>query len=258
MSQDSLNILYEDPSVVVCAKPHGIATQSRSVRALDMESMLKTYIYQHDSQKKENYPQTKEPYLAVIHRLDQPVSGILVFAKTPSAAKRLNLQLQNKQFKKYYRALTDGVPAQTQGILENYLTKNGRTNTSQICSPDSPGAKYARLEYHTISIGDTAVSKSLFEFSREDIRFFKSSDPRTAELEIRLDTGRHHQIRVQLAAMGCPIAGDTKYHSSVNPSVSNTKFSPPPLKLCAFRLEFFHPVSGAPMSFQLAEDVKSN
>lgn len=257
MSQNSLNILYEDSSLVVCAKPHGIATQSRNISTRDMESMLKTYLYQHDSQIKKNYPQAKEPYLAVIHRLDQPVSGILVFAKTPSSAKALNLQLQKKQFQKYYRALTTGFPVEKQGVLENYLIKNGRTNTSQICSRNTSGAKYARLEYQTVSIGDTIVSKGLFDPSAEDPRFFKSSDPNTAELEIQLDTGRHHQIRVQLAAIDCPIVGDTKYNSKIKQpaGIRNTRQF---LHLCAFHLSFFHPVSGASMSFHLTEDILSD
>lgn len=255
MSQSSLNILYEDPSLIVCAKPHGIATQSKNIGARDMESMLKTYIYQHCSPKNKNYSQTREPYLAVIHRLDQPVSGILVFSKTPQSARALNLQLQKKQFRKYYRALTDGIPAKNQGVLEDYLVKDGRTNTSRICSPDSPGAKYARLEYYTVAVGASPIPGDNSGHSVKEECFFKNPSSDQAELEIHLDTGRHHQIRVQLASMGCPIAGDTKYHSLSSKAAPPSRETGAILQLCAFHLEFFHPLSGAPMSFHLTEDV---
>ena len=111
MSQSSLNILYEDPSLIVCAKPHGIATQSRNIGARDMESMLKTYIYQHCSPKNKNYSQTREPYLAVIHRLDQPVSGILVFSKTPQSARALESPAAKEAVTENITALSlDGTP----------------------------------------------------------------------------------------------------------------------------------------------------
>lgn len=257
MVQNPLNILYEDSSLAVCAKPHGIATQSRNISARDMESMLKTYISQQRSTNTQKNPRTREPYLAVIHRLDQPVSGILVFAKTQAAAKALSSQLQNRQFRKYYRALTDGIPPREQGVLEDHLVKNGRTNSSQICSPDSPGAKYARLEYQTISVGETILSRGLTDDAVQDARFFKDASPQTAELEIHLDTGRHHQIRVQLAAIGCPIIGDAKYHPLPGRSGAGAPGLQRPLMLCAFHLEFLHPVSGAPMVFHLTEDVGS-
>ena len=151
----TLNILYEDPHILVCVKPHGIATQSKSIRYPDMVSLIKNHLAQNstDSMKSGTHSKSSgEPYLAVIHRLDQPVAGILVFAKTTAAAKDLNKQLQNQGFGKYYRALVTNAPAQDEGTLENYMVKDARTNTSRICSSKVNGAKIARLHYHTVPI----------------------------------------------------------------------------------------------------------
>lgn len=127
----TLNILYEDPHILVCVKPHGIATQSKSIRYPDMVSLIKNHLAKSSGSRN---PGSAEPYLAVIHRLDQPVAGILVFAKTPAAAKALNKQLQNQGFGKYYRALVANTPSTKEGTLENYMVKDARTNTSRICS----------------------------------------------------------------------------------------------------------------------------
>ena len=137
----TLNILYEDPHILVCVKPHGIATQSKSIRYPDMVSLIKNHLAKASgtsgksgAPKSIGYrtPGSAEPYLAVIHRLDQPVAGILVFAKTPAAAKDLNKQLQNLGFGKYYRALVPNTPSTKEGTLENYMVKDARTNTSRI------------------------------------------------------------------------------------------------------------------------------
>lgn len=141
---NSLNILYEDNHILVCEKPSGIAVQSRRIGTADMESLLKNHIFREGNGQ-------RPPYLAVIHRLDQPVRGILVFAKTPFSAKELNHQLTDGSFGKYYRALVDGIPSKPEGILTDYMIKNGRTNLSSICAKDQPGAKQARLTYHTVA-----------------------------------------------------------------------------------------------------------
>ena len=139
-NNSTLNILFEDSDIIVCEKPHGTATQSRRIGSPDMVNLIKRHIYETSSDK-------SEPYLAVIHRLDQPVRGILVFAKTPAAAKDLNRQLQNGDFGKYYLALTNGIPSDTSGTLENYLYKNPQTNTASVCDAKKKGAKKARLFY---------------------------------------------------------------------------------------------------------------
>lgn len=134
----TLNILYEDSHILVCVKPHGIATQSKNIRYPDMVSLIRNHLAKSSGSRN---PGSAEPYLAVIHRLDQPVAGILVFAKTPAAAKDLNKQLQNQGFGKYYRALVANTPSTKEGTLENYMVKDARTNTSRICSAKDTGAK---------------------------------------------------------------------------------------------------------------------
>ncbi len=228
MTQTTLShIIYEDPHIIVCRKPAGIPTQSRRIGTQDMVSLLKNHLADASAHKTKNAegksPLRKEPYLAVIHRLDQPVEGLLVFAKTPAAARDLSGQLTGSGFGKYYLAMVNGIPSPPEGNLEDHLVKDGRTNTSRVCTSDTPGAKLARLHYRTVRI-------------YEDLR------PPVSLIEIRLDTGRHHQIRVQMAHHGFPLIGDRKYNG---PECSAS------LKLCAYHLEFRHPVDGKPMNFEL-------
>lgn len=205
-----LEILYEDQEILVCMKPAGIPTQTKRIGAPDMVSLLKNYL--HDS-----HPESGSPYLAVIHRLDQPVEGLLVFARTPAAAKSLNRQLTASGFGKYYLAILSSVPSRKESTLEDYMIKDSRTNTSRICSPDTPGSKSARLHYKVLRTQNGL-----------------------ALTEIHLDTGRHHQIRVQTAHLGCPVVGDIKYGSPL---------SSRQLCLYAAQLSFCHPKTGRALSF---------
>ena len=212
-------ILYEDNHIIVCRKLHGIATQSRRPSEPDMVSLLKNHLNDNQSEK-------GEPYLAVIHRLDQPVEGILVFAKTPFAAKELNKQLQSGSFGKHYKALLCGTPPKASGILIDYLVRDGRSNCSRVCL-NEPDGKKAVLNYRLLT-----------DF------FSMSAD--IAAVEILLETGRHHQIRVQMAHLGCPIMGDTKYNTVPYPTGQRC-----PLALCAYRLEFLHPKTKKQMSYKM-------
>ena len=227
----NINILYEDTQILVCVKPAGVATQSKRIGSPDMVSILKNHISKTSGK-------SGEPYLAVIHRLDQPVSGILVFGKTPAAAKELNHQLTTSGFGKHYYALVAGTPEQPSADLENYLVKDTRTNTSRICQKGTADAKIAKLHYDLV-----------------DTTFFAdiaSAIPgKTSQLRIKLDTGRHHQIRVQLSGMGCPIIGDTKY----NPGTPKLPTGRTPLCLCAYQLEFRHPATKKSMKFALEQHV---
>lgn len=209
----NLQILHEDEHIVVCYKPAGIPTQTKKLGEQDMVSLLKNYL--------------KGGYVAVIHRLDQPVEGLLAFAKTPFAAKELNKGLQSKNFGKYYKAVLWGIPNQMTAALEDYLVKDGRTNTSRVCSSSDKDAKKAILSYKVIAIG-------------------KDDDRDISLVKVKLDTGRHHQIRVQMANMGCPIWGDTKYNTSL---VHDRRFRP--IALCAYRLEFVHPKTQKSMMFEV-------
>lgn len=214
-----LKILFEDQYVIVCYKPPGIPTQTAKLGAMDMVSMLKNYLFQKQGGK-------GEPYVAVIHRLDQPVEGILVFAKTPFAAKELSLGLQEAGFGKYYQAVLCGCPKKEAGVLENYLLKDGRTNTSRVCGSNEKDAKKAVLAYEVM----------------------QKSDAHTL-VRVKLDTGRHHQIRVQMANMGCPILGDMKYGTSDGETASCRQIA-----LCAYRLEFVHPKTKKEMVFEIVPE----
>ena len=209
-------IIFEDKDILVCHKAAGIAVQNARIGAADMESSLKNYLALKNTEI--------VPYLGIVHRLDQPVSGILVFARTPAAAKNLNQQLQNDQFEKYYQAVVCGVLPDS-GTLTDYLVKDGRTNTSRICSKNTPGAKKSVLSYEILETSEvTGLSV----------------------VQIRLGTGRHHQIRVQMAGAGAPLWGDNKY----NPEFVN-KRGYFPIALRAFRLSFCHPATGKRMEFEV-------
>ncbi len=220
----NLRILFEDEHIIVCYKPSGIPTQTAKLGAVDMVSLLKNYLYKKQKEK-------REPYVAVIHRLDQPVEGILVFAKTPFAAKELSKGVQQGAgFGKYYKAVLCGALGEESGVLENYLVKDGRTNTSSVTSKSEKDAKKAVLSYEVLDI------------------YEKEQQVRSL-VRVKLDTGRHHQIRVQMANIGCPIWGDSKY--GVDKEHENVDKSWKQIALCAYRLEFVHPKTKKTMQFEI-------
>lgn len=222
-------IIYEDAQIIVCHKPAGVPVQSARISTVDMVSLLKNHL----SSVSKNSTVNKPPYLAVIHRLDQPVEGLLVFAKTPAAAKNLNHQLTSSGFGKYYRAVVTGVPNPPEATLEDYIVKDGRTNSSRICTKETAGAKLARLHYKVEEI-------------------YKNTRPVTSLVKIKLDTGRHHQIRVQMAHLGCPLVGERKYgHQHAKTGTTGTPDAAV-LELRAYRLEFRHPKNGEKMIFELS------
>lgn len=237
----NLRILFEDEHIIVCYKPSGIPTQTAKLGAIDMASLLKNYLYKNQKDK-------KEPYVAVIHRLDQPVEGILVFAKTPFAAKELNKGMQNGAgFGKYYKAVLCGVPEKRKGMLENYLVKDGKTNTSRVCDATEKDAKKAILEYEILSINGKEAEETTSTCEPSNTQE-KSQDVKTLVC-IKLHTGRHHQIRVQMANIGCPIWGDTKY--GADKESTNVDKSWKQIALCAYRLEFVHPKTKKKMEFKI-------
>ena len=211
-------ILFEDKEIIVCRKPAGIAVQNARIGAMDLESSLKNYLAMQAGGGR------RIPYLAVIHRLDQPVEGILVFGKTPEAAKSLSAQITAGKMEKIYLAVTYGQQAETgkkETVLEDYLKKDGKSNTSSVVNANTPGAKKARLSYEVLGEAVDEISGK-----------------KKWLIRIHLDTGRHHQIRAQLSAAGSPIRGDLKYGAAR----SNKDAS---ISLHSRRVEFLHPVARA-------------
>lgn len=209
----NLSILYEDDAILVCHKPAGTAVQTKRIGQPDMESILKNY------RVKKGEP----PYIGIVHRLDQPVEGVMIFAKNKEAATDLSRQMASKLTDKYYYAMTDGIPQQKKGTLEHYLLKNGKTNTSSVAAKGTAGAKLARLSYEVIE-----------------------QKGKKAILNICLETGRHHQIRVQLSHAGMPIVGDRKYNFAANMNPVGEKMA-----LCSYKIAVKHPVTHRKIEFEI-------
>ena len=165
-----LKVLFEDNHIIVVEKKPNIPSQADKTGDEDMLTMVKQYI-------KERYNKPGNVYLGLVHRLDRPVGGIMIFAKTSKAASRLSNQVREKVFKKKYLAVVDGKIMQKQGTLEDYLYKDERNNTSKVVHKDKKHAKLAKLDYQVLKYNEV-----------KDLSL----------LEINLHTGRHHQIRVQL------------------------------------------------------------
>lgn len=206
-------VIYEDRDLLVCRKPAGLAVESADVGQMDMVSELKNYL--------------KVSYLGVIHRLDQPVEGLLVFAKNKRAAADLTKQLQDNTLKKQYLAVVSGKPEPDRAWLVNYLKKDQKR--ARIVLKEESGAKEASLHYQ--------VLKTLEVFGRL-----------ISLLRIELDTGRFHQIRAQLSYAGWPLLGDQKYGNKVSGEASETAGAVW-TALCADRIAFNHPVTRKPMKF---------
>ena len=207
-----INILYEDNHLLVVVKPCNMPVCLDESKDKDMLSTLKTYL-------KEKYAKPGNVYLGLVHRLDRPVMGIMVFAKTSKAAGRLTKQINDKVFKKTYYAVLEGIPSK-KDTLTDYMVKDEKKNTSFVT--DSEHGKLAILNYELIK---TVDNLSL--------------------VKINLITGRHHQIRVQFASRGYPLYGDHKYNKNfINDN--NTDIA-----LVAKELEFIHPVTNQVLQFEI-------
>lgn len=236
------DIIYEDNDIIVCYKPAGIATQTRRIGQQDMESFIRNY------RAAKNEP----PYVGIVHRLDQPVEGVMVFAKNQKAAASLSRQIKEHTTEKYYRAASRGQGVSGTAVeeeeawhtLTDYISFDKRTNTSKITSEKDRLAKKAVLQYRVISVTPDRDSSQ-----NECIR---------TEFDIKLLTGRHHQIRLQLAHIGYPLIGDTKYGK---PASNNSGMGSKSgrtgggvreqLALCSYKLVFDHPATGERMTFEL-------
>jgi 23S rRNA pseudouridine1911/1915/1917 synthase len=205
-------ILYEDNHILIVHKPAGLATQTSHVGQQDVVSELKNYL--------------KSPYLGVVHRLDQPVEGLLVFAKTKEAAGKLTKQLSGGTLNKQYYALVCGKPEESRGELVDYLVKEG--NVGRVGEATEKEAKQAILQYKVI----------------------KSMTPDCSLVDVHIETGRFHQIRLQMANAGHPILGDLKYGSKESIEMS-WKYQVKNVALYAYRIQLYHPMTGKKLDYAI-------
>lgn len=211
-----LEILYEDEYILACVKPCGVPSQADRSNDEDMVTGIKHYLY--DKAPSDAF---EEPYVAAIHRLDRPVGGVMLFAKTPGAAAKLSDAQQDGRITKYYQAVITGELPDMDGEMVDYLVRDAKTNTTKIAKKGDKGAKRAELTYEVLDIFDTDTGVLSYVL-------------------IALVTGRHHQIRAQFASRGCGIWGDTKY----NPLFAKTKRRYRQIGLYASRMELTHPITG--------------
>ena len=208
-----LKVIFEDNHIIVVEKKPNITSQSDKTEDEDLLSIVKQYL-------KAKYNKPGNVYLGLVHRLDRPVGGVMVFAKTSKAASRLSEQVRNKEIKKRYLAVVDGKLKQRSGMLEDYLYKDERNNISKVVSKEKRNSKFASLDYEVLCYNE-----------KKDLSL----------LRINLHTGRHHQIRVQLSNFGHSIFGDQKY---------GTRGKGKQIALWAYELELVHPTSKEKMVFK--------
>ena len=208
-----MQVVYEDNHIIIVNKQSGEIVQGDKTGDRPLSEIVKDYI-------KEKYHKPGEVFLGVVHRLDRPVSGLVVFARTSKALTRLNKMFAENEVHKTYWAIVKNEPKESEGTLTHWLVRNEKQNKSYAYDRERPNAKKAILKYRVIGHTDNYTL-----------------------LEVNLMTGRHHQIRCQLAAMGCPIKGDLKYGAPrSNPDGS--------ISLMSRRVEFIHPVSKEKISVE--------
>lgn len=210
---EDLIILYEDNHIIVVLKPQNVPSCEDESKDENMLSIIKEYI-------RVTYNKQGNVYLGLVHRLDRPTGGVMVFAKSSKAASRLSEQLRDGDFEKRYYAVLVGTPKEEKATLTHYMKKNAVNNMVYVCPPSVAGAKFAELEYEII---DSKAGLSL--------------------ADIKLHTGRSHQIRVQMSAIGTPVYGDMRY--------GGEKAKKGYLSLWAYYLSFTHPVSKERMVFRV-------
>ena len=213
-----LKVIYEDNHIIVVEKPVNIPSQGDKTGDIDLLTMVKQYI-------KEKYQKPGNVYVGLVHRLDRPVGGVMVFAKTSKAAGRLSNQVREKQFQKTYLTIVNGKMDQKQDTLEDYLLKDERNNKSKVVKEGIKNSKLAILDY-------------------EVLKYAEELD--LSVLKIHLHTGRHHQIRVQLSSRNHSIYGDQKYGGRGHGKQ---------LTLWAYKLQILHPISNEKMIFYSLPEI---
>ena len=218
-NMQKLKIIYETNHILVVEKPANVPSQADKTQDEDMLSIIKQYL-------KEKYQKPGNVYVGLVHRLDRPVGGIMVFAKTSKAAARLSEQVRTHVLEKEYLAVVDGKLQPNEGIMEDYLQKDEKTNTSKSVAKETKNSKYAKLTYEVLNYRED-----------NDISLVK----------IVLYTGRHHQIRVQFSSRGHSIYGDQKY---------GTRGKQKQIALFAYRLSFQDPITKEKLTFQTLPEPK--
>ena len=209
-----MQVIYEDNHILVVEKPCNVASQGDETGDKDLLTMCKEYL-------KEKYNKPGNVYCGLVHRLDRPVGGIMVFAKTSKAASRLSESIRSKDFTKTYLAVVYDNDLANEGVLEDYMIKNETLNKSMVCNKEKNGAKLARLSYDKIG--------SIF-----------INNKKLSLVLIKLETGRHHQIRVQFSSRNCPLYGDQKYGSGPKGEQ---------IALWAYEVSFKHPTKDEFLNF---------
>lgn len=209
---NNLKIIYEDNHIIVVEKIPNIPSQGDKTGDIDMLEIIKKYI-------KEKYNKPGNVYLGLVHRLDRPVGGVMVFAKTSKAASRLSEEIRSRQLKKEYLVVVDGKFEKSKDRLEDYLLKNQQKNISKVVKEGTKNSKLAKLDYETLKY---------------------NSEIDLSVLKVLLHTGRHHQIRVQLSSRGHSIYGDQKY---------GTRGRGKQIALWAYKLTIIHPITKKEMTF---------
>lgn len=257
MKVEDLNVIYEDNHVIVVIKPQNIPTQADESGDIDMLSIVKEYV-------KIKYNKPGNVYVGLVHRLDRPTGGLLVFAKTSKAASRLSEQMKSGLFVKKYLTIVVGKPNEKTKKLEHFLKKDERTNIVKIVPQGEMGAKKAELIYNVVDVYNDYIEvpfepkikmkidqyEDLSKPEEIEIRMERKIINTLSLVEVELLTGRSHQIRVQMASLKTPLYGDVKYGEVREERTSN-------LALWAYKLNFTHPTTKQLMSFKVFPNLEN-
>ncbi len=213
MTKEDLIVLYEDNHIIVVLKPQNVPSCEDESKDKDLLTVIKEYV-------KEKEHKAGNVYIGLVHRLDRPTGGVMVFAKSSKAAARLSEQMKSGDFEKKYSAVLMGNLKEKKATLTNYLKKNPINNMVYVCPQTVEGAKFAELEYRVLE-------------ENEELSF----------VEVKLHTGRTHQIRVQMSSIGAPVYGDMRY--------GGEKAKKGKLALWATSLSFSHPISKERLCFKI-------